>query len=46
MIILVKKDGSFLNVKKTDELYKLCKYKTDKDFVKLHEWGKYELWGK
>ena len=45
-VIVISKDGSFKSVNKTDELYKCCKYKSNKDFVKLHEWNEYELWGK
>jgi alpha-L-arabinofuranosidase len=46
MAIVIKKDGSFVSVHATEELYTCCKYKTNKDFIKLHEWDKYELWGK
>lgn len=46
MAIIIKKDGSFVSVNLVEELYKACKYKTNKDFIKLHEWGNYELWGK
>ena len=45
LVIVLTKDGIFKN-ENVDELYKQCKYKSNKDFIKLHEWGKYELWGK
>jgi len=45
MVVTIKKDGSFKN-EHTEELYKCCKYKSAKDFVKLHQWDDYELWGK
>lgn len=46
MAIVIKKDGSFVSVNLVEELYTCCKYKTNKDFIKLHEWDNYELWGK
>lgn len=45
LVIVIKKDGSFKG-ESVEELYKCCKYKSDKDFVKLHQWENYELWGK
>jgi hypothetical protein len=45
MVVTIKKEGSFKN-EHTEELYKCCKYKSAKDFVKLHQWDDYELWGK
>lgn len=45
LVIIIKKDGSFKSEQVT-ELYKCCKYKSNKDFVKLHQWNDYELWGK
>ena len=45
LVIVLTKEGIFKN-ENVDELYKACKYKSNKDFTKLHEWGKYELWGK
>jgi hypothetical protein len=47
-IIVVHRSGS-LRVNTVDdltELYRVGKYKTDKDFMLLHKWGVYELWGK
>ena len=42
-IILIKKNGDLeeKNVKKIDEdtIYKICNYKTDKDFHKLHQYS-------
>lgn len=49
LVIVLTKEGIFKNEnvdENLDELYKCCKYKSNKDFTKLHEWGKYELWGK
>ena len=46
MSVVIKKDGSFVSVSEREDLYKCCKYKSDKDFIKLHEWDNYELWGK
>ena len=47
LVIVLTKEGIFKNVDENlDELYKCCKYKSNKDFTKLHEWGLYELWGK
>lgn len=45
LVIVLTKEGIFKN-ENVDELYKACKYKSNKDFTKLHEWGNYELWGK
>ena len=48
LVIVVTKQGTFKNenVDNLEELYKCCKYKSNKDFIKLHEWDNYELWGK
>ena len=45
IVVTIKKDGSFKN-EHTKELYKCCKYKSEKDFVKIYQWDDYELWGK
>lgn len=47
-VILVQRSGSLRchRVENISELYKACKYKTDKDFILLHKWGLYEVWGK
>ena len=45
-LVIIKKNGTFLAGSSSPELYKCCNYRSPKDFVKLHEWGTFELWGK
>lgn len=47
-VIVVRRNGSLCvkTVEHLSDLYRLCKYKTEKGFELLHRWGLYELWGK
>ena len=47
-VVILKKSGTVLSrtVESPELFYSLCGYKTNKDFILLHTWEDYELWGK